>query len=118
MWAFLQPRYVRQFAAERAGESVELFERGFQAQHVDPRIVRAAYEVLCDFAGFPIRATDHLAKDLRVDDEDRVLSAIPEIVRLAGRSLKHHERIFTDTETVAGVIAFVSTQPLNGESET
>ena len=85
-------RRVRRIAAQRAGESTCTFARSFDFRRVDTRVIRAVYEEIQSEVEFPIRAGDHLVRDLQLDDEDLALDIIPSIARRLGRSLTRTRR--------------------------
>ena len=103
----------RQLAAERSGESTCSFARSFDFRHTDTAIMRAVYEELQANVAYPIRATDHLRDDLRLDDEDLDLDIIPAIARRVGRTLDDHKANphYEECLTVAGLVRFLAAQP-------
>src|SRR4051812_6326774 len=59
-------------AKARPGESICTFARSFDCRAVDTRLIRATVEELQPWIppGFPLRHTDRLGGDLRIDNED------------------------------------------------
>lgn len=107
---------MRRIAAGRTGESMCTFARTFNLRVVDPWIVRAVYEeVQAQFGKsvpqFPVRATDHLAQDLGIVNED--LDALAEDVAYRSkRSLAAPEQNpIKKIETVADLVFFLNHQP-------
>lgn len=77
-------RFVRQRATETTGDEICRFARNFDRRTIDPWVVRAVYEELADWmsepdAPFAPRATDHLFRDLRLDEDDLDLDMVPAI---------------------------------------
>ncbi len=63
--------------AQRTGENICAFRRGFDLHKVDPWLVRAVHEEVRDVMGpgvnnmnYPIRASDRLVEDLLIDPDD------------------------------------------------
>lgn len=110
-------RQLAHLAAERQGESICSFARSFERRAVDTWIIRAAYEELQDtlaniHARFPIRHTDRLSEDLRIDPEDAEYDAV-DIARRAGRDLRDSENspYYGKVETVGDLVRFLNAQP-------
>ena len=81
-------------------------------RRLDPWAVRAAYEELQAATGFPLRPTDTLFQDLRLDEDDLDLDMLPDIANRCGRSLVAPEKNpATRVETVHDLIAFLNAQP-------
>jgi hypothetical protein len=103
---------MRCIGAGRTGESICTFARTFNLRVVDPWIVRAVYEEIQAQFGksvpqFPVRATDHLAQDLGIVNED--LDALAEDVAYRSkRSLAAPEQNpIKKIETVADLVFFL-----------
>ncbi|HVX90748.1 MAG TPA: hypothetical protein VHC20_03920, partial [Candidatus Paceibacterota bacterium] len=94
--------------------------RSFERRRVDTWVIRAVYEQLQSHLGtekpVPIRATDSLANDLLVDDEDLDMDIAEEILQRTGRSMKDTERnpYYGKVRTVADLVYFVNEQPKAG----
>jgi hypothetical protein len=74
--------HLRQLTRERAGESLCTFARSFPRKERDPWILRAVHEELSSNLGIdgkmvPIRPSDRLNEDLRLDSEDLELWLSP-----------------------------------------
>ena len=72
--------------SERVDESICNFARAFPRKKVDTWIIRSVYEALENYVSmedtkFPIRASDNLFEDLRVDVEDFEMDLVPEIAK-------------------------------------
>lgn len=110
-------RRMGRLAASRGDESICTFARSFDRRSVDPWIIRAVYEELqsaCAFKGgvVPIRATDHMVRDLDIDGDE--LDYIAEdIARRAGRSLSHSEKNpwYDRVHTAGDLVHFFAHQP-------
>ena len=110
-------RRWRRIAAERTGESICTFARSFNCRAVDPWIIRAVYEELQPYVNtperrVPIRATDRLDEDLKIDWEDfEDLAA--DVAHRAQRSLTGYDRnpFFWRLYTVRDFVAFLNHQP-------
>ncbi len=68
-------RTLRDLASRRGDGDIGAFARDFDCRSVDTWIIRAVYEELQACLGsanpaFPLRATDRIAEDLHLDDED------------------------------------------------
>lgn len=116
----IDARRERRLAAERVGESTCTFARSFDFRRVDTRVMRAVYEGVQSYVRFPIRASDHLTKDLRLDDEDLSLDIIPDIAHRTGRSLDGYEAnpYYGQADTVGGLVHFLASQPLEHTEKT
>jgi hypothetical protein len=84
--------HLQSIAKSREGESICIFARALPVRQLDAWVVRAVFEQLQSFLdgihqGFPIRASDRLVEDLRVDLDDVGGVLLPEIAQKSGRSL-------------------------------
>ena len=107
----IDSRRNRRIAAEREGESICDFARGFDCRAIDTWIIRAVYE---QFSGaFPLRPGDRFKEDLRADGEYLYFGAI-DIAQRTGRSLDGYERnpMFGKIETLRDLVMFIHHQPL------
>jgi hypothetical protein len=116
--AIIQKRRLQKIATQRQEDSICTFARSFGRRAVDTRIIRATYEELqkyfsSDVQNFPIRATDSVEKDLRLDEEDLEDVAM-EIARRAQRSFENIEKnpLFGKVKTVGDLVLFLNLQPL------
>jgi hypothetical protein len=109
-------RRLRRAAAERAGEGLCSFVRGFDRRVVDPWVLRATYEELqpfCRFRGgvLPLRATDRLEADLGIDEEE-LDDLARGIARRAWRSMDRMEaNPVARVVTVRDLVEFLVHQP-------
>ena len=104
-------------ADERANEEICTFARSFERNQVDTWILRAVHEELQHHMKFPegicpLRASDRLEKDLKIDPDD-IEDLIPVVAQRTGRSLEHTERnpFFGKIETVSDFVLFINNQP-------
>jgi hypothetical protein len=103
-------RRDRRIAAERKGESICQFARGFDCRSVDTWIIRAVYD---EFSGaFPLRPSDRLREDLHIDGDDLDFGAI-HIARRTGRTLDEYERnpFYGEMKTLHDLVMFFHHQP-------
>lgn len=108
----LEARRRHRIATERKGESVCSFARAIDMRRLDPWIVRAVYEEVHDTAGFPLRPSDTLLRDLRLHEDDLDL-IVMDIARRCGRSLDDFEQnpCAGPIETVRDLIEVLNAQP-------
>jgi len=116
--------HLRTIAASRAGESICTFSREVDCRNLDTWIVRAVYEEIqehlaADCAKFPLRWTDRLKEDLRIDPDALDEELAIDIAQRTGRSLEGAERnpLFGDVKTVRDLVFFLQAQPLLPESK-
>jgi hypothetical protein len=111
---------LRRLAAQRAGEDIGSFARHFdrRAEPFDPWVVRATWDALQPWARFPggrlpLRPSDRLGEDLRIDDEEVGDQLVPEVAERAGRSLQRAESnpYWGRVVTVGDFVRFVTMQP-------
>ena len=100
-------------AAQRPGESICTFVRGFDYRHADTRVIRAVYEELQPWYAFPLRADDELDGNLRIDAESLEMDIAPALAERTGRSLADAQGNphFGRVRTVADLVAFFCAQP-------
>ncbi|WP_311773785.1 hypothetical protein [Acidovorax soli] len=115
---WLDARHFAQLAQERSGESICQFARSIDCRGVDTWVVRAVYEELqTGLPGqvglFPLRVTDRLQKDLRLDADDLDLSLVPDIAQRAGRDLSSTQGnpFYGKVSTVGDLVHFLNAQP-------
>jgi len=96
----------------RQVESLCSFVRGFNYRTIDTWILRAAYEQVQPLVGFPIRKTDNLRQDLKLDAED-IDDIGEEIAQRTSRQLTDTEMnpYFDRVNTVEDLVLFFSHQP-------
>ncbi|MEZ5716752.1 MAG: hypothetical protein R3D85_17360 [Paracoccaceae bacterium] len=109
------PRCNR-IAAARRGENICTFTRALDLRRLDPWVVRAVYEELQAATAFPLRPTDTLTRDLRLDEGDLHLEMIPNIARRIGRSLDDggNDLGTGPIETISDLIEFLDARPQLG----
>lgn len=117
--------HLRATAASRPGESICTFSREVDCRHLDTWIVRAVYEEIqehlaADCAKFPLRWTDRLNEDLRIDPDALDEELAIDIAQRTGRSLEETERnpLFGDVKTVRDLVLFFQAQPQLPEAKT
>lgn len=122
LWAFVaiegrkQDKRLEQWVQARAGESICQFARSFDCRKVDTWVVRSVYEELqryysAKFA-LPLRTTDRLEEDLRLDfdDMDQVLMDMAQRARL-DLSGAHINSFYDKVSTVGDLVHFLNAQP-------
>ena len=80
----------------RQNESICTFTRHFEYREIDTWVIRAVYEQLQDYMSsekesFPIRPTDDVFVDLKIDEEDFECDLVEQIAQRSGRSLEEIE---------------------------
>lgn len=110
-------RRQRRLAEQRVGESICTFARSFDRRAVDPWIVRAVYEEFHAYfdGAFPIRLTDRIDEDLRMDWED-VDDLLGDVAIRAGRSLERLELnpFYGQVRSVGDLVQLLMYQPKRG----
>jgi len=99
--------------AGRAGESIGTFARSFDLKTVDTWVIRAVYEELQFYApDVPLRKTDSIFNDLKVDPEDFEMDVIRNIGKRTGRSLENYQSNphFGEIKTVESLVLFFNAQ--------
>lgn len=95
VWLAVMNRRIRQsirrLGKPRTGETICTFARALPIREVDTWVVRAAFEQLqehlrADYVSFPLRPSDRLVDDLKIDPDDVDLLA-SDIAQRAGRTL-------------------------------
>ena len=112
LMAWSDRRREDRLAAARAGETICSFVRALDIRSHDTWVVRAVYDELQASVTFPIRPTDSLWDDLRLDIGDFELDIVPDIAQRCGRSLDDASiSPFTARmETVQDLISFFDAQ--------
>jgi hypothetical protein len=108
---------IEKLEKERKGEDIGTFARSLDYRNIDTWIIRAVYEEIQSELGFkevniPIRTSDNLEKDLKLDDED-LFYTFNRVMARVGISDKDWERnpYFDKVETVEDMILFLNAQP-------
>ncbi|RQO81616.1 hypothetical protein [Acidovorax sp. FJL06] len=107
---------LARLAQSRAGESICQFARSIDCRRVDTWVVRAVYEELqgslSSAEPVPLRVTDHLQRDLRLDADD-LDDLIVDMAQRARRCLAHTSAnpLFGKVATVGELVEFLHVQP-------
>lgn len=108
---------LRDRADERVNEGICTFARSFDRDQVDTWVIRAVHDELqqhVKFPGgtYPLRASDKLEKDLKIDPDD-IEDLLPVLAQRTGRSLEHTEKNpFSGKISTAGdIVLFINAQP-------
>lgn len=109
---------LQAIAAMREGESICGFARSFDLRSTDPLVVRAVHEQIQhelrgSRAGFPVRASDRLGKELEIDDDTLDMELVPAIARRTGRCLDDTQTnpCYGRVHTVSDLVQFFNHQP-------
>jgi hypothetical protein len=112
-----EKRRLQALADARKGESICAFARSFNPRDTDTWVIRAAYQAIQQWLpacvdAFPIRASDTLLGDLRIDAED-VEDLILDIARRSGHSIEKPEDnpYHGSVLTVRDLVLFIDAQP-------
>ncbi len=103
-------------AQGRAGESICQFARSIDCRRVDTWVVRAVYEELqrslSAVVAVPLRLTDNLQSDLRLDADD-LDDLVVDMAQRARRSLADTSAnpLFGKVITVGDLVEFLQAQP-------
>jgi hypothetical protein len=115
---WLNEKHFARLMRARAGESICQFARSFDCRSVDTWVVRAVYEELqaglaLQGMRLPVRVTDRLQKDLRLDADDLDLLLVPDIAQRAGRELSctQDNPFYGKVTTVGDLVHFLNAQP-------
>lgn len=110
-------RRLRWLALAREGENLCTFARAFDRRQTNYWVMRAVYDALrpyCTFRGgrMPLRPSDSLARNLRIDADDLTDIARDATVRV-GRAFEDLEAnpLYGRVDTVRDLVAFVQHQP-------
>lgn len=110
--------HLRMLATSRAGESICAFARAIDCRTLDTWIVRAVYEEIQDhlspaFPTFPVRWTDRLVEDLRIDPDAMDEELAMDISERTGRDLRNSDAnpLFGKVKTVRDLVLFFHAQP-------
>lgn len=115
----LRQSQIQALASSRANESICEFARSFNCREVDTWVVRAVYEELQEelqigASQFPVRASDSLADDLKIDPDDIDMTLVPAIAARTGRSFDgaSGNPYWGKVTTVAELVLFFNGQPM------
>jgi hypothetical protein len=113
---FSEARRVTRIRRER-DDTICDFRRSFDLRKVDPWIIRATYEAFGRWfdekqPDFPLRASDLIGNDLKIDPED-VEDLAQEVGQRAGYDLSACEAnpLFAKVHTVGDFVMFFTHQP-------
>ncbi len=107
---------LARMAESRAGESICQFAHAIDCRRVDTWVVRAVYEELqrslSVAVAVPLRVTDHLQRDLRLDADD-LDDLVADMAQRARRSLADTSAnpLFGKVSTVGDLVEFLQAQP-------
>jgi hypothetical protein len=113
-------RQLRQLAATRAAEDISTFARAFdrRGEPFDPWVARAVWDALqahlrVDGKPVPIRPSDRIVEDLKLDWEDLEFDIVSDIAPRARRSLDGVEQnpLYGQLNTVGDLVRLLSSQP-------
>lgn len=114
--------HLQTIAASREGESICTFARASDYRSMDTWIVRAVYEEIqeClapECSRFPLRWTDRLKEDLRIDPDVLDEELVIDIAERVGRDLRSTETnpLVGKVETVRDLVLFFQAQPKSAE---
>lgn len=103
---------------ERQSDSICSFSRYFEYREVDTWVIRAVFEQLQNYLNperenFPIRPTDDVFIDLKIDEEDFEFDLVEEIAQRTGRSLEDAESnpYYGKANIVENLVYFFNEQP-------
>ena len=101
----------------REGEDIGSFARSFDYRTVDTWIIRAVYEEINNELGFddnsvPIRASDNLEKDLKIDDEDLffIYDCVASRASVSDENIENNP-YYNKVKTVKDLVLFMDAQP-------
>jgi hypothetical protein len=101
----------------RGGESICSFARSFDTRHTDTWVIRAVHQEIqlllsSHVPNFPVRASDSLLEDLRID-ADELEELLLDIAMRSGRSLDRTESnpFYGKIHTVSDLVLFIAAQP-------
>ncbi len=111
-------RHFSLLLRERQNDSICSFSRHFEFRKVDTWVIRAVFEQLQNYMNsenenFPIRPTDDVFIDLKIDDEDFEFDLVEEIAQRTGRSLEDAESnpYYGKANIVENLVYFFNEQP-------
>lgn len=115
-WMMRDARRFARMQAERAGEGICTFARGFDRRTTDPWIIRAVHDALQPYfvtrsGPVPIRPSDRLYGELRIDGEE-LDDLARTIAWRTGRPLENaDDNPVRPVETVDDLVRFFAHQP-------
>jgi hypothetical protein len=117
LFGLLDARRLRKLAAERQGDSICRFARSLDYRRLDTKVIRGVYEGVQEYfapvcPAFPVRASDDIDKDYRIDRDD-YMDMIMTIADRCGRNIDGWERnpYYYRISTISGLIEFLCAQP-------
>ncbi len=112
-WVDLK-RHFRRLASNRKGEDIGSFARSFDRHHepFDPWVIRATWDALRPTIYLPLRPSDSLNEDLRIDPDD-IDDLLEEVTRRSRHSLASPESnpFYGKVITVGDFVRFVTARP-------
>jgi hypothetical protein len=118
----IEARRIARIRRER-DDTICDFRCSFDVRKVDPWIIRATYEAFgrwfdAKLVHFPLRASDSIRNDLRIDPED-VENLVHEVAQRAGYDIAECENnpLFGKVETVGDFVMFFTRQPETRQAE-
>ena len=119
---FIEARRVATIRRER-DDTICDFRRSFDLRMVDPWIIRATCEAFGRWfdakqVHFPLRASDAIGNDLKIDPED-VEDLVHEVAQRAGYDISECEAnpLYGKVETVGDFVMFFTHQPKSRQAE-
>jgi hypothetical protein len=108
-------RRFRRLAESRQGDAICIFARSFDRRTTDTLVIRAVYErlqVWLGYPGFPVQAGDRLFDDLKMRGDD-FEDMVDEVADLTRRSLANAEEnpYYGKVETPRDLVQFFLHQP-------
>ena len=111
-------RHFEELLKGRENDSICTFSRHFECREIDTWVIRAVYEQLQLYLKnekdhFPVRATDDVFQDLKIDDEDFEYDLVEEIAQRANRTLENAESnaYYGKASIVENLVFFFNQQP-------
>jgi len=115
-------KHLQILAVNRTGESLCTFSRAVDCRGLDTWIVRAVYEEIqahlaSEYSAFPLRWTDRLNEDLRIDPDALDEELAMDIAERTGRDFRNTEAnpLFGRVATVRDLVLFFHAQPRRPE---
>lgn len=111
---------LQTLAEARGGESICTFARTIPVRELDSWVVRAVFEQLQkhltlvhDFKAFPLRPSDRLFEDLKIDPDDLDEELVEEIAQRTSRSLNdcRVNPYYGKVVTIEDLVRFFCAQP-------
>jgi hypothetical protein len=118
----IEARRIAKIRRER-DDTICDFRRSFDVRKVDPWIIRATSEAFgrwfdAQQVHFPLRASDSIGNDLKIDPED-VEDLVHEVAQRAGYDISECEAnpLYGKVETVGDFVMFFTHQPNSRQAE-